>query len=121
MSTISFNKFMLLGLVLAVTLLSGCASGGAANSPDVGGDEAVPAVTPSEPEEPAEPELPEPTVATLAVCGDVMSHLPVVEDAWDQEAGRYDYGRIMAAAAPYVSSADYAVANLETTLAGGPP
>lgn len=121
MSTISFNKFMLLGLALAVTLLSGCASGGAANSPDVGGDEAVPAVTPSEPEEPAEPELPEPTVATLAVCGDVMSHLPVVEDAWDQEAGRYDYGRIMAAAAPYVSSADYAVANLETTLAGGPP
>ena len=100
MSTISFNKFMLLGLALAVTLLSGCASGGAANSPDVGGDEAVPAVTPSEPEEPAEPEMPDPTVATLAVCGDVMSLLPVVEDAWDQEAGRYDYGRIMAAAAP---------------------
>jgi poly-gamma-glutamate capsule biosynthesis protein CapA/YwtB (metallophosphatase superfamily) len=67
-----------------------------------------------------EPQPPEDTVATLAVCGDVMSHMPVTNDAWDETQNRYDYGRIMAGAAPWVAGADYAVANLETTLAGGP-
>ena len=71
------------------------------------------------PESPPPP--PEPTVATLAVCGDAMSHMPIVNDAWDPEANRYDYARIMSGAAPYVESADYAVVNLETTLSGGPP
>lgn len=66
-------------------------------------------------EEPAEP-----IVSTLAVCGDVMTHLPLTRDAWDETQQRYDYGRIMAAATPYVAAADYAVANLETTMAGGP-
>ncbi|MEY8386494.1 CapA family protein [Oscillospiraceae bacterium 38-13] len=69
---------------------------------------------------PAPPEAPpEPTAATLAVCGDAMSHMPITNDAWDGE--RYDYARIMAGARPYVESADYAVVNLETTLSGGPP
>ena len=75
---------------------------------------------PAKAEEPAAPETPpEPTVATLAVCGDAMSHMPITNDAWNGE--RYDYARIMAAARPYVEAADYAVVNLETTLAGGPP
>lgn len=72
-----------------------------------------------EPAVPEEPPPPEPTVATLAVCGDAMSHMPVTNDAWNGE--RYDYARIMAAAKPYVETADYAVVNLETTLSGGPP
>jgi len=50
-----------------------------------------------------------------------MSHMPLTNDAWDAEKGVYDYVRIMRAAAPIVSAADYAVVNLETTLAGGPP
>ncbi len=66
------------------------------------------------------PEPPPPTVATLAVCGDVMSHMPITTDAYDQETDTYRYTRLMAAAQPYVETADYAVANLETTLAGGP-
>ena len=74
---------------------------------------------PEEPSPPEEPLPPEPTVATLAVCGDAMSHMPITNDAWNGE--RYDYARIMAAARPYVEPADYAVVNLETTLSGGPP
>ena len=70
------------------------------------------------PEEPSEPEPPAPTVATLAVCGDAMSHMPVTNDAWNGE--KYDYVRIMNGAKSYVEAADYAVVNLETTLAGGP-
>lgn len=72
-----------------------------------------------EPEEPTPPPPPEPTVATLAVCGDAMSHMPVTNDAWNGE--RYDYARIMAGASAHVAAADFAVVNLETTLAGGPP
>lgn len=73
-----------------------------------------------EPQEPpAPPPPPEPTEASLAVCGDAMSHMPITNDAWNGE--RYDYARIMAAAKPYVQAADYAVVNLETTLSGGPP
>ena len=72
-----------------------------------------------EPELPPEPDPPAPTVSTLAVCGDAMSHMPLTDDAWNGET--YDYLRIMAAAGPLVSAADYAVVNLETTLAGGPP
>lgn len=55
------------------------------------------------------------------VCGDVMSHMPVTNDAWDDVAQKYDYKPIMAGAAQWVAGADYAVANLETTLSGGPP
>lgn len=76
---------------------------------------------PAAPEEPEPPAPPEPTVATLAVCGDAMSHMPVTNDAWDAAQDRYDYARIMAGAKSYVESADYAVVNLETTLSGGPP
>ena len=50
------------------------------------------------------------------VAGDVMSHMPVTNDAWDEGQGSYDYSPIFAQAAPYVQAADYAVANLETTL-----
>lgn len=73
---------------------------------------------PEVPEEPAPP--PEPTVSTLVVCGDVMSHMPVTNDAWDAETSSYDYRHILREAKPLISAADYAVANLETTFAGGP-
>ena len=99
----------LTALILALALLAGCTPAGltetAAPTPAV---EATPTPTPTP--------TPEPTVATLAVCGDVMSHMPVTNDAWDEEQGGYDYSPIFAQAVPYLSAADYAVANLETTL-----
>ena len=105
----------LLCLILA---LSACAAPAEAAPPSPQTPEEK-VLAPREPEEPAPPPPPEPTVATLAVCGDAMSHMPVTNDAWNGE--RYDYARIMAGARPYVEAADYAVVNLETTLAGGPP
>ena len=45
-----------------------------------------------------------------------MSHMPVTNDAWEEEQGVYDYRPIWAQAEPYIQAADYAVANLETTL-----
>lgn len=67
---------------------------------------------------------PEPTpshiTAKLAVAGDVMSHMPQTNDAYDEATGEYDYRPMLRYAKPYVEGADYAVANLETTLSGGP-
>lgn len=99
-----------LALALAVTL-TGCAAGAAFTAE-------VPSAAPATPSPTATPEPTPtpPTVATLAVCGDVMSHMPVTRDAWDESQGIYDYTPIFEQARPYVEGADYAVANLETTL-----
>lgn len=106
-------------LLCLALLLSACGGGvpaGAASPAPVPREE-VP--LPSPPPETAVPqEPPEPTLATLAVCGDAMSHMPVTNDAWDGE--KYDYVRVMSGAKSRVEAADYAVVNLETTFAGGP-
>lgn len=77
---------------------------------------------PSSMEEPPEPSVPEITeiTATLAVAGDAMSHMPMTEDAYDAASGAYDYSHLFSAVAPWLQDADYAVANLETTLSGAP-
>lgn len=58
-----------------------------------------------------------PTVAKLVVCGDVMSHSTNIDDSWDEAKQEYDFLREMGNVRPWIESADYAVANLETTLA----
>lgn len=67
---------------------------------------------------PTEPE-PEHVIsqATVAVTGDILMHLAVTNSGL-QSDGSYNYDSIFQYIAPYVSEADYAVANLETTLAG---
>ena len=67
---------------------------------------------------PTEPE-PEHVVsqATIAVTGDILMHLAVTNSGL-QSDGSYNYDSIFQYITPYVSAADYAVANLETTLAG---
>lgn len=115
--------FTLLPAVCLLISLGGCAGAPPVHTADMPleSQTAPPAPVPMPTPTPApDPAPPAPTVATLAVCGDVMSHMPVTNDAWDAERGVYDYTPIMAEAEPYVSAADYAVANLETTLAGGP-
>ena len=121
---------LLTALCFSLLLLSGCGQLPAEAPPEE--DNSLAASLPAEPAdepvpdpeplpEPEPPQPPEPTVATLAVCGDAMSHMPLTNDAWDEELGKYNYLRIMSAARPLVEAADYAVVNLETTLAGGPP
>lgn len=112
---------LLLCFLLCLSACGGSVPDGASGSFELSQEVPAPLEKPVVPEEPEPPAPPEPTIATLAVCGDAMSHMPVTDDAWDAAQGKYDYARIMAGARPYVEAADYAVVNLETTLSGGPP
>ena len=112
-----------LSLVLSLVLLAGCAPVQSAGGPQV----STPPPAQSQPETPApqkpepepEPE-PEPVVARLMVAGDIMSHMPLTNDCDVKEKGVYDYSHVLREAAEQLETADFAVANLETTLAGGP-
>lgn len=72
----------------------------------------------TEPEtEPTEPPLVAETGrATIAVTGDVISHIPVINAGYRD--GGYNYDSFFTYIKPYVTEADFAVINLETTLAG---
>lgn len=112
----------LLSLALSLVLLAGCAP---AQPVDQTADIAQPPVQSQdvslpEPEPDPEPEPePEPIVAHLMVGGDVMSHTPLTDDCYVAETDSYDYTHVLQFAAPQLALADYAVANLETPLAGG--
>ena len=77
--------------------------------------------TTEETTEPPTTEPPEPehvvSTATILSTGDLVMHKPVFDAAW-QKDGTYNFDNIFMYIAPYVSAADYAVANLETTLCG---
>ena len=63
----------------------------------------------------------EPVVAATAsftVTGDLLMHRPVFDDYEDPETGEYDFDPMMEFLAEYVTPADYAIANLETTFCG---
>ena len=104
-----------LALLLTLGLLTGC--GAAEPAAEDGAPDTTDAPAAAEPAPSAEP-LPKIT-ATLAVCGDAMSHMPQTRDAYNSEIGAYDYMPMIRAVAPWVGQADYAVVNLETTFAGG--
>lgn len=55
--------------------------------------------------------------AIITVGGDVMMHIPVINSG-AQSDGTYNYDEIFSKIGGYVSKADLAVANLETTLGG---
>lgn len=59
---------------------------------------------------------PEIKTATVSAMGDLLMHLSLIEGA-ETENG-YDFDGIFKHITPYISSKDYAVANLETTLCG---
>lgn len=77
--------------------------------------------------EPTEPETTEPpttlppepehvvTRATIGATGDLLMHMPVV-DSGRRPDGSYNFDYIFQYLNPYTIAADYAVANLETTL-----
>ena len=77
---------------------------------------------PTETEPPTEETtLPEPehevAKATVSSTGDILMHMPVV-DTGLQSGGGYNFDSIFQYLGEYSGSADYAVANLETTLCG---
>lgn len=71
--------------------------------------------------EPPETEPPEPehvvSTAQIAVTGDILMHMPVINTGL-QSDGSYNFDSIFPYLTSYASAADYAIANLETTLCG---
>ena len=66
---------------------------------------------------PTEPvQIAESSRATLLAAGDLMTHMPVVRSG--KIGSDYDFTSIFRYVEPYVSTADFAVVNLETTLSG---
>ncbi|MDE6369908.1 MAG: CapA family protein, partial [Duncaniella sp.] len=57
--------------------------------------------------------------AELVFAGDAMQHQRQI-DAARQSDGSLDYGAYFTSLTPYISSADYAVVNLEAPLGGAP-
>ena len=112
------RQLIALALMLALTL-PGCAPAPQGEGSASASGSQTTAASQSQPEPEPEPE-PEPIVSTLMVAGDVMSHMPITNDAYVAATGEYDYSHILQFAAQQLEEADYAVANLETTLAGGP-
>ena len=53
---------------------------------------------------------------TIVVAGDIMPHLPVIRSGQINDS--YDFSSIFEYVKAYVSDADYAVVNLETTFSG---
>lgn len=54
---------------------------------------------------------------TIASVGDIMMHMPQVK-AGSLGNGKYDFSMMFRSIKPYIEKADFAVGNLETTLAG---
>lgn len=66
---------------------------------------------------PTEPPVVKIGTATIAATGDILMHKPCINPG-KQADGSYDFAPYFAHVQDYVGRADYAVANLETTLAG---
>jgi len=101
--------------------------GGAADhaGPDGGGvagndPDATPDGQPAEPEaEPAPPGSPGsgvPAEGLFAAVGDIMMHMPQLPAYYDPESKRYDFTPYFDEIRPLLAEADWAMANLETTL-----
>ncbi|NLL70574.1 MAG: CapA family protein [Epulopiscium sp.] len=71
-----------------------------------------------EPKKREEPKEPERYYAQLSAVGDIMVHKWQLEGAYDTKEDNYDFSHSFEYIRPYIQQADYAIANLETTLAG---
>ena len=77
-----------------------------------------PTTEPTEPTTaPTEPPIEKVSTATISSVGDFLMHLPVINSAAITD-GNYDFATVFTYFRDYVGAADYAVGNLETTLAG---
>lgn len=67
---------------------------------------------------PTEPPVFKLSTATIANTGDVLMHAPIINNAIINPDGTFSFDNAFTYFRDYVMDADYAVANLETTLAG---
>ncbi|MTI49746.1 CapA family protein [Sporosalibacterium faouarense] len=56
--------------------------------------------------------------ATIVATGDIMFHTTQIISAFNKENGRYDFRSVFEKVKPYISSADLAIANFESVVAG---
>ena len=120
------NLRMIIALMLLICCITGLFSGCVPNTAPVDTPtiqttapttEPEPTETEPEPTEPpTEPVPPVSTTATITVTGDLLMHIPVINSA--KEGKSWNFKPIFRYIEPYVQSADYAIANLETTLCG---
>ena len=60
----------------------------------------------------------EDTHINMSVIGDIMCHNTQYNDAYNSKTGNYDFSYVFEDIKEYISSADIAIGNLETTFAG---
>lgn len=70
-----------------------------------------------EEQEPEEPDLPNPTV-TIAAVGDIMMHDGQIWSGYDESTGTFDYSEFFHVIKDEISSANLAMADIETTFGG---
>lgn len=115
-------KQLLCAALCGCILLTGCQAPGLEPVPPEtvpsSAAETVPVQTLPPATEPpqTEPIIVETGRATITVTGDIMSHMPVINAG--KQGNSYNYDSFFDRIRDYVSAADLAVANLETTLAG---
>ncbi len=82
----------------------------------------TPPQSPAQAETPPDdtPETPPDTVATLCVAGDLVMHMPIVNEAYRADTDSYDFTYLFDQVRHYYTDADYAMACLETTFHGPP-
>lgn len=71
-----------------------------------------------QPQKSSPPAEKKPEGVRIALAGDLLMHMPVVNSARETDTGQYNFGEIFNEISPYLSDPDFTVANLETRLAG---
>ena len=60
-----------------------------------------------------------PTDIVIAAVGDVLTPARLLDSVRDPATGTYDFGSVLAPISPYLSGADYTIANLDPRLTAG--
>ncbi len=109
-------SLLLAGLIFLAVKLSKPAAPTPTQPTEPTGTEPLPTAPPTD--APTDPPVVKEASATLSATGDMLMHAPVFNSCYDSATGSYDFGSIFTFFQDYVKAADYAVTNLETTLAG---
>ena len=116
------KKIRILALALCLTLLWGCGGPAAVGATDPAEPGTVPTEAPTEAptqeptEAPTEPPYRETARATIIAGGDLLPHMGIIKAS--KYGDEYRFDQYFTYVTDAVSQADFAVANLETTLAG---
>ena len=101
-------------ILICATLLCACESGAKPSAQDT-----TPTTVPTEPptQPPTEPPITKVATATVSSVGDMLMHSPIFNACYTSD-GTYNFESVFRYFSDYISAADYAAGNLETTLAG---